>query len=587
MSTPTCSATAAARLCLFFCLLCWTAATWAAEIEVTAELRPAAFALDQEAELRITVTGASSAEPELPAAKGLRFRSLGQSSQAMWSNGTSSASVIFSFAVQADQPGEHTIGPVKVTAGGVTKTTQPLRCSVSPAQGGGAAELADEDIGFLRILPEQERFYAGQLVPFTVKAYFRPGKRIHLKTDPRLTGENFLLNSLDAEPAQRQEAHDGQPFIVLTWHGTLSAIKDGPAALSAQVEADLLVPEPRPGGSLFDDPFFGDFFDRHTRKEIRLASPEQTVTVLPLPLKNRPADFKGAVGLFSLAVAASPAEVRLGDPVTLKMKIAGKGNFDRVQAPDLTDSAGWKVYPASARLRELPGGKGEKSFEQAVVPVSPGLTAVPPLRFSFFDPAAGDYVTLTSEPVPLRLQQADKPDAPPPVQPPPLKRKSPAAPKLNKHVVLADELVWQIEPLYSKSWFRLLLAGAGGCLAAGLLLDLRRRHEEDHPGLVRRRQAEQRLARLFREMRQSAAAQEQERFRQCCQEAVRIWAGAVWELVPEAVTLADLQERLPADSPVLALFARLERSGYAGEPLERAEMEAMLRTARQELAQLA
>ncbi len=582
MRISVCSATAAvARLCLLFCLLCWTAAAWAAEIEVTAELRPAAFAVDQEAELRIIVTGTSSAEPELPAAEGLRFRSLGQSSQAMWSNGTSSASVTFSFAVQADQPGEHIIGPVKVTAGGLTKTTQPLRCSVGPAQGGGTAELADEDIGFLRILPEQERFYAGQLVPFTIKAYFRPGKRIHLKTDPRLTGENFLLNSLDAEPAQRQEEHDGQPFIVLTWHGALSAVKDGPAALSAQVEADLLVPEPRPGGSLFDDPFFGDFFDRHTRKEIRLASPEQTVTVLPLPLKNRPADFKGAVGLFSLAVAASPAEVRLGDPVTLKIKIAGKGNFDRVQAPDLTDGAGWKVYPASARLRELPGGKGEKSFEQAAVPVDPSLTAVPPLRFSFFDPAAGDYVTLTSEPVPLRLQQADKPDAPP------LKRKFPAAPKLNKHVVLADELVWQIEPLYSRSWFRLLLAGAGGCLAAGLLLDLRRRHEENHPGLIRRRQAERRLAALFREMRTAAAASEQERFRQFCQEAVRIWTGTAWQLVPEAVTLADLQERLPADSSVLSLFARLERSGYAGEPLERAEMEAMLRAARQELAKLA
>ncbi len=579
------SASAAARLCLLFCLLCWTAVAETAEIEVTAELRPAAFAVDQEAELRIIVTGASSAQPELPAAEGLRFRSLGQSSQTTWINGSSSASVTFSFAVQADQPGEHTIGPVKVTAGGVTRSTKPLRCSVGPAQGGGAAELTDEDIGFLRILPEQERFYAGQLVPFTVKAYFRPGKRIHLKTAPRLTGENFLLHSLDKEPTQRQEAHEGELFTVLTWQGALSAVKDGPAALSAQVEADLLVPEPRSGGSLFDDPFFGDFFDRHTRKEIRLASPEQTVTVLPLPLKNRPADFKGAVGLFSLAVAASPAEVRLGDPVTLKMKIAGKGNFDRVQAPDLTDSAGWKVYPASARLRELPGGKGEKSFEQAVVPVSPGLTAVPPLRFSFFDPSAGDYITLTSEPVPLRLQQAEEPK-PPAQSAPPLKRKTPAAPKPKKHLVLADELAWQIEPLYRRSWFQGLLAGAGGCLAAGLLLDLRRKHEERHPSLVLRRQAERRLARLFREMRKAAAAEEQERFRQSCQEAVRVWAGAAWQLVPEAVTLADLQERLPADSPLLALFARLERSGYAGEPLERAEMEAMLRTARQELAKL-
>jgi len=582
----TCSASAAARLWLAFCLLCWTAAAWAAEIEVTADLLPAAFAVDQEAELRITVTGASSAQPELPAAEGLRFRSLGQSSRTTWINGVSSASVTFSFAVQADEPGERTIGPVKVTADGVTKSTQPLRCSVGPAQGGSAAELADEGIGFMRILPEQERFYAGQIVPFTIKAYFRPGKRIHLKTDPRLTGENFLLHSLDKEPTQRQEEHEGELFTVLTWQGTLSAVKDGPTALAVQIEADLLVPEPRHGDSLFDDPFFGDMFDRHTRREIRLASPERPVAVLPLPLKNRPADFKGAVGLFSLAVAASPAEVRLGDPVTLKMKIAGKGNFDRVQAPDLTDSAGWKIYPASASLRELPGGKGEKTFEQAVVPVSPGLTAVPPLRFSFFDPSAEDYITLTSEPVPLRLQQAEEPK-PPAQSAPPLKRKTPAVPKPKKqHLVLADELAWQIEPLYRRSWFQGLLAGAGGCLAAGLLLDLRRKHEERHPSLVLRRQAERRLARLFREMRKAAAAEEQERFRQSCQEAVRVWAGAAWGRAPEAITAADLQERLPADAPLLALFSRLEQSAYAGGQLEQAEMEAMLHTARQELVKL-
>jgi hypothetical protein len=53
-----------------------------------------------------------------------------------------------------------------------------------------------------------------------------------------------------------------------------------------------------------------------------------------------------------------------------------------------------------------------------------------------------------------------------------------------------------------------------------------------------------------------------------------------------AVTLADLREQLPADSPLLAVFSRLEESGYAGQVLAQEEMAAMLETVRTELVKL-
>ncbi|CAK8720669.1 MAG: Oxygen tolerance [Candidatus Electronema aureum] len=604
-----------ARLWLIVSLLyCFAATGWAADVQVSAELNPSTFAQDQGAELVITVNGASSAQPELPAAEGLRFRSLGQSSQTSWVNGQVSASVAFSFIVQAEKIGQHTIGPVKVTADGKTYTTQPVSCTVSPAQNssGTAAvpptgsnsapqtEEESENIGFLRILPQTDKFYAGQLVPFTIKAYFKPGRRIHLKTTPSLIGENFLLQSLDQEPSQQQEQVNGEQFTALTWYGVLSAIKEGTAALSVQVDADLMVREQsQPHGSPFDapfsnDPFFDDFFGRYTPREIKLASPEKTVTVLSLPNKNRPADFKGAVGMFSLAVAASGTDGRPGDPITLKMKIGGSGNFDSVQAPELTDSKGWKLYPASASFIGQPRGKSEKTFEQAIVPVGSNLTAVPPLHFSYFDPAAGDYVTLKSEPIPLQLQQAAEP-VPPPAQqqpPPPLKnKKNQAEPKARKHFVFlrseSEKIVRNFQPLYEKHWFLTTMAGAGCCLVSGLLLDLRRKKLESNPSLVLRKQVEKKIARHFREMKAAAAAKDQERFRLHCQEAVQKRTGAAWGRAPEAITLADLSERLPADAPLLALFARLEQSSYAAQHLEKAEMEAMLQIAQQELDKLA
>ena len=144
-------------------------------------------------------------------------------------------------------------------------------------------------------------------------------------------------------------------------------------------------------------------------------------------------------------------------------------------------------------------------------------------------------------------------------------------------------MVRSIQPLYRKQWFQGLMAGAGCCLTAGLLLDWHRRKLENNPGLVRRKVAARKLARHFRAMRKAISRHEQERFQQHCREAVQTWAGAAWERAPEAITFADLQTRLPADSPLLALFARLEQSGYAGGNLEQADMETMLQTARQEL----
>uniref|UniRef100_UPI004055C48B BatD family protein n=1 Tax=Candidatus Electronema sp. TaxID=2698783 RepID=UPI004055C48B len=590
------------QLWLLAALLCCTASGRAEEISVTAELQPATFAVDQEAVLVVTVNGASEVQPELPAAEGLHFRSLGQSQQTSWINGQVSASVAFSFGVRAEQPGQHRIGPVKVRVNGKDYASQPLTFVVGPALGGTSGrrsvppapnaqpEPAGEDIGNITIEPQSSSFYVGQIVPFAIKACFQPGRRIQVKNSPRFSGEHFLLHQLDNEPQQEEERlPGGGSCIALTWRGNFSAVKEGAAPLAVELDIDLMVREKTmrqadPFGSpLLDDPFFDDFFAHYIRREIRLASPDKPVTALPLPAKNRPADFKGAVGLFSMAVAASPADLKPGDPITLRMKITGSGNFDRVQAPELSESAGWKLYPPAEQFSGQ-AEKGEKTFEQAAVPISGKLNAVPSLRFSYFDPAAKDYVTLTSEPIPIRIQGAAAEPAPP-VQQQPLpetKRRQAAPPP----AFVPGESVLLLQPLHEQRRFQAVMAGAGCCLAAGLLLDLRRRRLEANPGPALRRQAERRLAQDCRAMRTAAAAADQEGFRQHCQEAVRRWIGTVWGMNAAAVTLADLREQLPADSPLLAIFSRLEESGYAGQVLAQEEMAAMLETVRTELVKL-
>ncbi|MCI5150669.1 MAG: protein BatD, partial [Candidatus Electrothrix sp. MAN1_4] len=486
----------------------------AGDIQVEATLQPEKFSEDQAARFIVTVTGARSAEPDMPAAQGLHFIYQGQSSQTSWVNGKISSSISYTFLVQADKAGDFTIAPVKVHVDGTTYTSEPVQCTVLPAQSSGQVGNSSSrastttvppganevnNIGFLRIMPKTERMYSGQMVPFALKAYFTPGRRVTLKSAPRLTGENFLLQSLDEEPLQQKKQVNGTIYTALTWQGTLSAVKEGNFPLTVEMDAEVLVRSKSRlqgtpfGSSLLDDPFFSGILGNYSRRDVTLTSQEQEMTVLDLPTENRPDTFSGAIGTFSLAVAASPLDGKVGDPVTVKMQLEGKGNFALVQAPVLSEKKGWKVYPASGTVRDLGAGKGMKTFEQALIPKEQGITALPSMRFSYFDPQAEEYVTLSSDPIPLSLETA--PDQPVGQLTHQTEQKQASAAQINQqqngkenknisgktstsqpaqHLAPLHpdigKLVPAIQPLYQKVWFQLLMVLALLCLFIAVVL---------------------------------------------------------------------------------------------------------------------
>jgi hypothetical protein len=118
-----------------------------------------------------------------------------------------------------------------------------------------------------------------------------------------------------------------------------------------------------------------------------------------------PPTFSGAVGSFSMTAEANPKRVQIGDPITIKAAISGRGNFDRMNAPELSDERGWHKYPPSSNFKQDDdvGISGTKTFELVVSP-NEKLTKIPPLAFGYFDPVKEKYVTLQSEAVPLIVE---------------------------------------------------------------------------------------------------------------------------------------------------------------------------------------
>jgi len=166
----------------------------------------------------------------------------------------------------------------------------------------------------------------------------------------------------------------------------------------------VVLPSQNQGG----DPFFRQFFNQGEQKQITLASEPVAVESLPLPEQNRPVNFSGAIGNFTMTATAGPTTVTTGDPVTVRVQISGRGALDAVALPVPAAWSGFKAYPPTAKLETTDqfGFQGAKTFEQIISPLNADVHELPALTFSFFNPDDGQYHTLTQPAMPLTVKAA-------------------------------------------------------------------------------------------------------------------------------------------------------------------------------------
>jgi hypothetical protein len=153
------------------------------------------------------------------------------------------------------------------------------------------------------------------------------------------------------------------------------------------------------------------FENRLSLAESRPVSVRPTIdalSVLTPPEGGRPASWNGAVGRFQLDVVAKPVDVAVGDPITLTIRLSdtsGTAGLEGLQAPMLADQP---AFGEGFRVpRESAAGVVEgraKIFTQSIRASSDAVTAIPPVEFSFFDPSSGEYRTLRSEAIPIRVR---------------------------------------------------------------------------------------------------------------------------------------------------------------------------------------
>ncbi|QDU99104.1 BatD family protein [Lignipirellula cremea] len=396
--------------------------------------------------LQVEIANASDFdEPTVPDIDGLEIRSAGsprRSSQTTIINGrrTDRTSAVYVWQVIPRREGTFEIPALQLQVDGRTETTDPLRFVVAKSETG--------DLLFVEVTGQQEKIYVGQPLTLTLNVWIKPYR--DAKHSLTLTEANMWQLLSDGtrwgafsdrmqELARNNQRPGGQEVLRPDANG------EEHAYYRYQVEATVYPKRPGqidvgdvqvvvnyptrleaardPFGAMFDDDFFpggSPFpggFGRSRRNTLTVSATRPAVAeasvepieVTPIPTADRPFDYRGAVGEYQIATQAAPTSVKAGDPITLHIGVSGDGPMELVAAPPLADlpnlTADFQVSrePLAGLVQD-----NVKLFTTSIRPRREGITQIPAIPLSYFDPVAEKFVTVHSEPITIEVAPADR-----------------------------------------------------------------------------------------------------------------------------------------------------------------------------------
>ena len=330
-----------------------------------------------------------------------------------FSNGQTTRSVqtTFTYILRADAEGTFNIEAASCTAGGKKISSRPFSVKVEkmsaqqqqsskPAtqQVIESANQIDENTLFARASVSNANPWQGEQVIITYKIYTQVQvSQFAIDKLPRNRG--FWAEDLTDDRQQVKQYYetigDRRYKVAEIRRGALFAQESGRLTiepLDLNVLAMVQRQRQRTGSiwDLFDDPFFNP----QQAVERPLSTNRIAVNVRQLP--HAPEGFGGAVGRFDVKGGLNLDQVKANEAISYRVTVSGSGNLMLIEAPKPQFPSVFEVYDPQIddNIRKSDAGiSGSRTFEWVLIPRSQGDFTIPPLRFVYFDPASGQYVT--------------------------------------------------------------------------------------------------------------------------------------------------------------------------------------------------
>ncbi|HSY42571.1 MAG TPA: BatD family protein [Candidatus Acidoferrum sp.] len=363
----------------------------------TASLDRDSIAMGETATLTMTFEGGQPQNTPTLDVSGLDFANTGNSSSFVWNNGQMNSDVTVTFSITPEQPGEYVIPSLSANIGGQQFTTQPMKLVVTKPGSPSTTQInSGSQIAFMRLSLPDQKVYPGQVISAQLQIYFRDDVQneqgLQLTSMP---ADGFTVGKM-VQGGRQQEQIGNRVYTVFPITIALTALKAGTLSVGP-VSANVTIIS---GGQNMGP--FGQIFGGEER-QVGLGADQINVQSLPLPTQNVPAGFNGAVGDYSMTVTAGPTNVAVGDPVTIRVTISGRGALDNVMLPSQAGWSDFKIFSPTSKteLSDRLENEGTKTFEEIVTPQSANVHELPAFSFSYFNPDDGAYHVLTQPATPL------------------------------------------------------------------------------------------------------------------------------------------------------------------------------------------
>lgn len=353
-------------------------------------------------------------------------------------NGQSSRSVStsYSYRLKADIEGTFTVEPATCTVDGKKITSrrfsikvekmsaaqqqqrqqqqqqQQQRQAYDPwAQQPQQATEIDDKTLFARASVNKSNPYQGEQIIITYKIYTQiPISQFAIDKLPGNKG--FWAEDLSVGQQIRQYEEtvgDRRYQVAEIRRGALFAQESGQLSiepLDLNVLAMVQRQRRRTGSiwDLFDDPFF----NTQQAVERPLSTNRLSVNVRPLP--SSPESFSGAVGNFTVKGGLNLDKVKANEAVSYRVTVTGTGNLMLIDAPQPQFPSVFEVYDPQIDdniKKGSDGISGSRTYEWVLIPRSQGDYTIPPLKFVYFDPQSGQYITRTIEAQKIEVEKGD------------------------------------------------------------------------------------------------------------------------------------------------------------------------------------
>lgn len=259
---------------------------------------------------------------------------------------------------------------------------------------------------FLKTEPSKLKVYKGEQILLTYSLYSRVSiLNVQVERYPTITG--FLKEDIDI-PLLRGRL-DYSPSVVggqeyrraVLAQYAIYPLKEGTLPVDTFTGKFSYQVGGRPVIDDDDEPLalLNQFFHAmQTTTQVR-SSDRVNIEVLPLPAAGQPANFSGLVGDFEITAVADKYQLKMGEPLNVKVKIEGKGHAGSLENLAVKWPQDFELYEDKSHTQFLKTGHTERIFDFMLIPKVKGHYEIPPIEISMFNPDSKSYQTRRTEPI--------------------------------------------------------------------------------------------------------------------------------------------------------------------------------------------